>query len=79
MATIPAFTPAPGGFVAAQALPDGRYLVEGFVLTLNPFDDPDTPRTDPAYHWIADDEDEAHKLVAEFVADLARFANRQTV
>ncbi|GGV36977.1 hypothetical protein GCM10010293_40600 [Streptomyces griseoflavus] len=77
MPAVPAFTPCPGGFITAQTLPDGRYLVEGFVLTLNPIDDPDTPRTDPAYHWIAANEDEARKLVAEFTADLTRLASRK--
>ncbi|MFM9656818.1 hypothetical protein [Streptomyces scabiei] len=67
---VPAFTRCPGGHITATPLPDGRTLIEGWILNLNPYDS-DQPRTDPACHWIADTDTEAVDLVAEFTAYLA--------
>ncbi|MDX2550138.1 hypothetical protein [Streptomyces stelliscabiei] len=66
---VPAFTPRPGGFVTATPLPDGRTLIEGWILNLNPYDS-DQPRTDPACHWIAANDSEAAATIAEFTNDL---------
>jgi hypothetical protein len=60
----PAFTPCPGGHVTATPLPDGRTLIEGWILNLAPYDS-DQPRTDPVYHWIASNDDEALTLIAD--------------
>ncbi|MFJ9671358.1 hypothetical protein ACI3K5_23690 [Streptomyces sp. MPA0124] len=64
--TVPAYTKAAGGFVAAHSLPDGRFLVEGWHLNLQPFDATE-PRHDIHYEHIAATSDEAAKTVAEFV------------
>lgn len=72
MATVPPFTQVPGGFVTAQPL-DGQYVIEGWLLTREPHDF-DQPCSQPVYHLIAGTEDEAVRLVAEFVADLAKLA-----
>lgn len=67
---VPAFTRCPGGFVTATPLPDGRTLIEGWILNLNPYDS-DQPRTDPDRHWIADNDTEAAATITEFTHDLA--------
>lgn len=66
---VPAFTPCPGGHITATPLPDGRTLVEGWILNLNPHDS-DQPRTDPVYHWITSSEQETTDTVAEFTGYL---------
>lgn len=73
MATVPPFTQAPGGFITVQSLPDGRLLIEGWVLSLDPFDGGE-PRTEPAYGWIATTQEEATDLIAEFTRHLTRLA-----
>ncbi|MFS4103790.1 hypothetical protein [Streptomyces sp. PD-S100-1] len=71
MATVPPFTPVPSGFVTAQQLGE-QYVIEGWWLNPEPSDF-DKPCSQPVYHLIADSPDEARKLVAEFVTDLAAF------
>ncbi|MFI8351310.1 hypothetical protein [Streptomyces sp. NPDC085596] len=63
------FTPCPGGFITAIQLPNGRFLVEGWVLIQSTFDS-NAPRHEPAYHWITDTEPDAADMVAEFARDL---------
>ncbi|MFD8488682.1 hypothetical protein [Streptomyces sp. NPDC059712] len=63
--SVPAYTKAPGGFVAAHQLPDGRFLVEGWHLNLTPFDAPE-PRHDIHYEHIANTSAEATETVQEF-------------
>ncbi|MFF7096400.1 hypothetical protein ACFY9A_28995 [Streptomyces rubradiris] len=67
--TVPLFTSCPDGFVTARSLPDGQYVVEGWVLTLNPIDGGE-PRHAQAYHWIAADDREATDTVTELVGYL---------
>ncbi|MYS16131.1 hypothetical protein [Streptomyces sp. SID4982] len=64
------YTPCPGGFVTARELPDGRFLIEGWVLIQSTVHG-DEPRHEPAYHWITDTEPDAASMVGEFVRDLA--------
>lgn len=63
------FKPAPGGFVTAQPLPGGCWLVEGFTLSVSPWDEPDTPRSDVAFRLVVS-EGEVPATVEEFVRDL---------
>lgn len=64
--TVPAYTKAAGGFVTAHSLPDGRFLIEGWHLNLQPFD-ADQPRHDIHYEHIANTPAEAAETIAEFV------------
>jgi hypothetical protein len=56
-----------GGFVTAQRLPDGRFVVESFLLRLRPAGESE-PCSTPVYHLIVD-ADEVDACVAEFVRD----------
>ncbi|WP_055693405.1 hypothetical protein [Streptomyces prasinopilosus] len=75
MATVPVFTPVPGGFITAQPIGDGRFVVESWRLNMTP-DDAATPYSTPVHHCIAT-ETEFAGLVAEFTPVLARLHNRQ--
>ena len=73
MATIPLFTPRLGGFITAQPIDGGRFVVESWRLNLSP-DDAATPYSEPVHHCIAT-EPEFAELVAEFTPVLARLRN----
>jgi hypothetical protein len=77
VADIPEYTKCTGGYVTVQPLDDGRLLIESWRLNLAPTNSSE-PRTDPFGHWITADPAKAAAMIAEFVADLARFANRTT-
>ena len=59
--------PCKGGFVAAQALPDGRFVVESFLLRLQPAGESE-PCSTPVHHLIVN-ADEVDECVAEFIRD----------
>ncbi|WP_282084018.1 hypothetical protein [Streptomyces tendae] len=63
--SVPAYTKAAGGFVTAHSLPDGRFLIEGWHLNLQPFDAPE-PRHDIHYEHLASTPTEAVETVNEF-------------
>lgn len=68
---VPQFTPCPGGFITVRELPDGRTLIEGWTLTLDPMDGGE-PRHDTAYHWIAASDAETADTIAEFAGWLGQ-------
>ncbi|MGW1784889.1 hypothetical protein ACWCQQ_38165 [Streptomyces sp. NPDC002143] len=74
MPAIPPFTPTSKGFVMAQAIPGGKFVVESWWLNPNPSDS-DHPYFQPVGHWIAFDADDALALIAEFTDDLARLTH----
>ncbi|MGW2594775.1 hypothetical protein ACWCXC_31540 [Streptomyces sp. NPDC001515] len=66
--SVPAYTPADGGFVVTTHLPTGQILVEGHVLVIEPWDR-GQPQHCINHSWIGPAEEAATK-VTEFVTAL---------